>query len=68
LEILKVKVNQKIRYMKQSPSWEANSHSATQKKFLTFYEPKDLLLCSQEPTNGLYSELYESSSYLNFLV
>jgi hypothetical protein len=50
--------------MKQSPYWEADSHSTSQEIPCLFMEPKDSLLYSQEPTIGPYLEPDESSPYL----
>jgi hypothetical protein len=38
--------------MEQSPSWEANSHSANQDIRRFFIEPEGSLPCSQEPAIG----------------
>jgi hypothetical protein len=50
--------------MEQSPSWEANSHSAVQEITYFFMEPKGPLSYSQEPTTGPYPETDESSPEL----
>jgi len=53
--------NMKSNSMEQSPSWEANTHSARQE---TFMEPKPSFPRSEEPNNGPYPEPDESSPQL----
>jgi hypothetical protein len=50
--------------MEHSPSWEANSHSVTQKIPPPLIEPEGSLPCSQEPATGPYPESDESSLQL----
>jgi hypothetical protein len=40
----------------QSPSWEADSHSASQQNSRPFMEPEGSLQCSQQPATGPYPE------------
>jgi hypothetical protein len=47
--------------MELSPSWEANSNSASQKNSPPFMEHKGSLMCSQETTTSPYSEPDASS-------
>jgi len=51
----------KTNYMEQRPSWEADSHSASQ-DIPEFYGGQ--LPCSQGPTTGPYSEPDASSPHL----
>jgi hypothetical protein len=53
--------------MEQSPSWEANSHSASQ-EILRFMETKGSLPCSQELATGLHPEPDESNPHLRTLL
>jgi len=53
--------NEVIASMEQSPSWEADSHSAS-REF-----PRGSLPCSQDHTTGRYRESYESSPNLPIL-
>jgi hypothetical protein len=50
--------------MEQNPSWQANSHSATQEIPRPFMEPEGSLPCSQQPATDPYPEPDESSSHL----
>jgi len=52
--------------MQHGPSWEVDSHSASQ-KIPSFMEPKGSLLCSQEPTTSPYPEPDELSQNLPLL-
>jgi hypothetical protein len=49
--------------MEQSPSCEANSHSASQ-EILTFMEPELSLSFSEGPATGPYPDPDESSPHL----
>jgi hypothetical protein len=48
----------------QSPSWEANSHSASQEISRLLWNPKVFLPGSQEPAKGPCPEQDESSPHL----
>jgi hypothetical protein len=43
-------------YMEQSPSWEADNHSASQEIPRRVMEPEDSLPCSQNPATGACPE------------
>jgi len=59
---LKMKVSCWIDSIEQSPSWEADSHSAS-KKFSAFYGTRRLIPCSQEPATGPYPESEDPVHY-----
>jgi hypothetical protein len=48
--------------MEQKSCWETDSVITYSRKFLFFMETEGSLLCPQEPTTGLYSQLDESSA------
>jgi hypothetical protein len=48
--------------MVQRPSWEPDSHSASQEILRRFMQPESSSPCSQEPAAGPYPEPDESSS------
>jgi hypothetical protein len=53
--------------MKQSPSWEANSRSASEEFHRLLMELEISWPCSQEPTTGPYFESDKSWMYFSKL-
>lgn len=56
-------IPQTTNSMEHRLSWEPNSHSTSQEILLTFMEPEDSKLCSQQPATATNPESQNSSDY-----